>query len=156
MEDLKEIQGKALIKRGVPVRRFMVLAVCVLLTVFGIPQSALAAQPTSLGAVSAATTARVASVSAPMVGGAVPALTVRAGARWGQIDIMLDDVETARVAKSPWAGGVYCSPTAWNAGLFSACLALVTVCAARAYLSSPRARAGITVTVWGYGWCWKY
>ncbi|QSZ51240.1 hypothetical protein [Arthrobacter sp. D5-1] len=101
---------------------------------------------------------------APM---SVPTLSYRPGARFGQIDILLDEVETARVAKSPWGGSVYCWPAAvgvFAGGLaasasavaFGACLSIVTVCAAQAYLSQPRKRAAMTLTIWGGGWCWKY
>jgi hypothetical protein len=101
------------------------------------------------------------------VGGPVPALSPRPGAGWGQIDILMDEVETERVAKSFWGGAVVCWPAATgvlagrlgvagSAAAFSGCVSLATVCAARAYLSQPRKRAAMTMTIWGYGWCWKY
>lgn len=115
--------------------------------------------------VSAAPIAAVTSVGAPTRAGAVPALNYRPGAAWGQIDILMDEYETAMVAKSLWGGSVVCWPAAvagfaggvaGSMGAFGACITMATVCAARAYLSQPRKRAAITITVWGYGWCWKY
>jgi hypothetical protein len=162
MEELYGSPGGP-VERRVSVRRLLVLAVCVLLTVFGIPQSAMAATPAAVGVVAPAAAPQVAAASVPQVGGAVPAVTAYPSG-FGKFDILLDSVETERVAKSIWGGAVVCWPMAagglLNAagavGAYGTCIALVTVCAARAYLSSPRARAGMTVTVWGYGWCWKY
>lgn len=141
-------------KRKSLLKIMAVLATCFALVLTGlVPASAANAQPV---------TAVQASVAAPAIlggsGGAVPATTVRAGQRWGQVDILLDSWETERAAKSfLWGSAVAC----WNSGLggqvlIAACIPLVTVCAAQAYVSSPRKRAGMTVTIWGYGWCWKY
>lgn len=103
-------------------------------------------------------------VSARFVG-PVPTVSYRPGAGWGQIDILMDEVETERVAKSFWGGSVVCWPAAvggfaggpaGSVAAYSGCITMATVCAARAYLSQPRKRAAITMTIWGYGWCWKY
>lgn len=129
------------------IRRFLTLAACLLLLVVGIPATASAATPQSVEAVSVAA----------RVGGPVPAVSVRPGPGWGQIEILFDSVETERVARSLWGGAVVCWPAAaLGVAGYSSCIAMATVCAARAYLSRPRARAAVTMTVWGYGWCWKY
>lgn len=86
------------------------------------------------------------------------AVTVRPGAGWGQVDVLLDSYETEQVRRSFWAATVVC----WNSGVggkilsIGICQTAVTVCAARAYYSSPRKRAGMTVTLSGGYWCWKY
>lgn len=97
--------------------------------------------------------------------GSVPMWSVRPGARFGQVDILLDSYETSMVARKLWGGSVVCWPAAatglvagWvGAALaYSLCITKATVCAAQAYYSNPRKRAGMTVTVWGQSWCWKY
>lgn len=140
-------EGMPLAWSATAIRRFLTLAACLLLLVAGIPATASAATPQSVEAMS---------VAAGM-GGPVPAVSVRPGPRWGQIEILFDSVETERVAKSLWGGAVVCWPAAaLGVAGYSSCIAMATVCAARAYLSRPRARAAVTMTVWGYGWCWKY
>ncbi|MGW4507874.1 hypothetical protein ACWENO_24890 [Streptomyces sp. NPDC004436] len=90
--------------------------------------------------------------------GTAQAVTVRPGAKWGQVDVLLDAYETEQVRRSFWAATVVC----WNSGVGGALLSIgvcqtaITVCAAQAYYSSPRRRAGMTVTPWGQYWCWKY
>ncbi|MFB6514740.1 hypothetical protein ACFCW4_36050 [Streptomyces virginiae] len=90
--------------------------------------------------------------------GTAEAVTVRPGAKWGQVDVLLDTYETEQVRRSFWAATVVC----WNSGVGGALLSIgvcqtaITVCAAQAYYASPRRRAGMTVTFWGQYWCWKY
>lgn len=86
------------------------------------------------------------------------AATVRPGAKWGQVDLLLDSYETEAARRSFWAATVIC----WNSGVggkllaIGVCQSAVTVCAAQAYYASPRKRAGMTFTPWGQFWCWKY
>lgn len=85
------------------------------------------------------------------------AVTVRPGARFGQVDVMLTTRETEAVRRSAWAATVVC----WQSGVVGIittpmCVAETTVCAAQAYYSSPRRRGAFTVTPWGQAWCWKY
>lgn len=93
-----------------------------------------------------------------LVASPAEAVTVRPGAGWGQVDVLLDSYETEQARRSYWAATVIC----WNSGIggkllsIGVCQTAVTVCAARAYYSSPRMRAGMTVTVWGGYWCWRY
>lgn len=86
------------------------------------------------------------------------AVTVRPGAHFGQIDVLLDAYETEQVRRSFWAATVVCWQTGVASTLMSlgVCQTAITVCAARAYYESPRRRAGMTVTPWGGYWCWKY
>lgn len=146
-------QGEAR-KRKSLFKIMAVLATCFALVMTGVvPASAANVQPVTAVQATGAVPAILGGA-----GGAVPATTVRAGLRWGQVDILLDSWETERAAKSfVWGSAVAC----WNSGLggkvlIAACIPLVTTCAAQAYLSSPRKRAAMTVTIWGYGWCWKY
>jgi len=114
--------------------------------------------PASAAPASAGTAAySVVSAAQPTaVGGTVPMVATRPGWRFGQYDVMLDRYETERAAKSWWAGSVLCwnAGLAWNPAIYGSCLALLTVCAARAYVTGQR--AGMTVTIWNTGWCWKY
>lgn len=93
-----------------------------------------------------------------LVASPAEAVTVRPGAGWGQVDVLLDSYETEQARRSYWAATVIC----WNSGIggkllsIGVCQTAVTVCAARAYYSNPRMRAGMTVTLWGGYWCWKY
>lgn len=86
------------------------------------------------------------------------AVTVRPGAKWGQIDVLMDSYETEQVRRSLWAATVVC----WQSGVvgkltvLGVCQTAVTVCAAQAYYASPRRNAGLTFTPWGQFWCWKY
>lgn len=104
----------------------------------------------------AAAFSAVAAAQPKTIGGAVPMLSTRSGAGFGQYDVLLDSYDTEKAAKSAWAGSVLCwnAGLAWNPAIYSSCLALITVCAARAYVTGQR--AGMTVTIWNYGWCWKY
>lgn len=105
------------------------------------------------------------------------AATVRSGARWGQVDILLDGVETRRAATSLWGS----STTCWSVATAGAstgslagkalvgrwlvgggvgavagglgCVSVMSVCAAQAQVAGRW--AGITVTPTGF-WCWKY
>jgi hypothetical protein len=93
-------------------------------------------------------------IAAPL---SAQAVTTRPGAQWGQIDMLLDSYETEAARRDWWSAAVIC----WDSGLatklaIAPCVAMVTVCAAQAYYSSPRRRAGITYTPWGQAWCWKY
>lgn len=86
------------------------------------------------------------------------AVETRPGASFGQYDVMLTPYETEQVRRSLWAATVTCLNSglpAW-ATSWGLCQSLVTVCAAQAYYANPRMRAGMTLTLWGYGWCWKY
>lgn len=92
--------------------------------------------------------------------GAIPAQAVetRPGAGFGQYDVMLSSYETEQVRRSFWAATVTCLSAglpAW-ATSWGMCQTLVTICAAQAYYAEPRRRAGMTLTLWGDGWCWKY
>ena len=86
------------------------------------------------------------------------AATVRPGASWGQVDLLLDSYETEQARRSFWAATVIC----WNSGVpgkllaWGVCQSAVSVCAAQAYYATPRKRAGMTFTAWGGFWCWKY
>lgn len=72
------------------------------------------------------------------------AATVRPGAQWGQVDLLLDSYETEAARRSFWAATVIC----WNSGVggkllaIGVCQSAVSVCAAQAYYASPRKRAG--------------
>lgn len=129
-----------------------VLALC-----FALPLSSVApasASPVLSNASSTSVIATVAPTSSGVV--AVPMLATRPGQGFGQYDVLLDSYDTASAAKSWWAGSVLCwnAGLAWNPPLYGSCLALLTVCAARAYVTGQR--AGMTVTIWNSGWCWKY
>lgn len=93
-----------------------------------------------------------------LVASPADAATVRPGAKWGQIDLLLDSYETEAARRSFWAATVIC----WNSGVggkllaIGVCQSAVSVCAAQAYYARPRKRAGMTFTPWGQFWCWKY
>lgn len=90
------------------------------------------------------------------------AATFRAGARWGQADILLEGGETRQAATSYWGTVVVCSgvTVAGARGgvggvlLTSvSCASIVSVCAAQAYYAGKW--AGITLYPGGF-FCWKY
>lgn len=100
--------------------------------------------------------------------------TVRTGARWDHVDVLLDSNETSSVARGIAGGGSVC----WKVGAAAAaagmtrgplggfvaaivgggvCGSAVTTCAAQAYLHGKR--AGMTFSPAWYGvryWCWTY
>lgn len=91
------------------------------------------------------------------------AVTVRPGARVGQLDVLLDSTETKRAATSWWGAQTVCWPVtaaAFKGGPGMAavvnvtCTAAVATCAAQAYYAGRR--AGMTFYLpMGY-FCWKY
>lgn len=93
-----------------------------------------------------------------LVASPAEATTVRPGRGFGQIDVLLDSYETEAARRDYWAATVIC----WNSGIggkvlsIGVCQVMVTVCAAQAYYATPRKRAGMTVTIQGGYWCWKY
>lgn len=102
-----------------------------------------------------------------VVGGSADALTVRTGARWDHMDILLTREETASVARGITGGAVVCWKVAAAGAAIgrtigfiaasSVCLTAVTVCAAQAYLKGRS--AGMTLSPAWYGiryWCWSY
>ncbi len=105
------------------------------------------------------------------------AASVRPGEGWGQVDVMLDGVETRRAASSAWGSSVVCSSVAAAgatggsaagkllvgrtlvggavgavAGGLS-CVGILSACSAQAYHSGRW--AGVTVSPGGF-WCWTY
>lgn len=103
------------------------------------------------------------------------AATVRSGAQWSQMDVLLDGNETAGVTRGFVSGAKVC----WGVGLGAAalgarfggpyaaiaavivgggyCVAAVMTCAAQAYYAGRW--AGMTFSPAWYGiryWCWKY
>jgi hypothetical protein len=91
------------------------------------------------------------------------AASVRPGAGFGQVDLVLDGYETQRVADggyfdSRWAATVIC----WTSGTlgqllsYGVCQKVVRTCALQA--SADHRTAGITVEFWPHpGWsCWEY
>lgn len=91
------------------------------------------------------------------------ASTVRPGARVGQVDVLLDSVETKRAATSYWGSQSVCWGVTAGAGAVGgvagvvlanlSCTSMVAVCAAQAYVA--RRRAGMTFYPFGF-FCWKY
>lgn len=102
------------------------------------------------------------------------AATVRTGARWDHLDVLLTREETASVARGITGGASVCwkvgaaaaglGLTRGPAGAFfgavtggGACVAAVTTCAGQAYAQGRR--AGMTFSPAWYGvryWCWTY
>lgn len=85
------------------------------------------------------------------------ASTVRPGAQWGQVDVLMDAYETNAARLNPWNAAVIC----WSSGLggkigIVPCIGMASVCAAQAYYSSPRKRGAFTFDIFGRAWCWKY
>jgi len=91
------------------------------------------------------------------------AASVRPGADFGQVDLVLDGYDTHRVAtgsyfSSLWAATVIC----WSSGTvgqflsYGVCQKVVRTCALRA--AADHRMAGITVEVWPRPswWCWEY
>ena len=86
------------------------------------------------------------------------AATVRPGAQSFQVDVLLDQYETEKAARSFWGATVICSQLGlpgW-ATIAGVCQSAVSVCAAQAYTAKPRKRAGMTIGRGGGFWCWKY
>lgn len=91
------------------------------------------------------------------------AATVRAGAHFGQIDVLLNGVETQRAATSYWGAQTVCwgvTGGAWALGGIAGavlgnlgCTAMVATCAAQAYYAHRW--AGMTFYPFSY-FCWKY
>jgi hypothetical protein len=91
------------------------------------------------------------------------ASTVRPGARLGQVDVLLDSVETQRAATSYWGSQTVCWGVTAGAGAVGriagavlanlSCTSMVAVCAAQAYVAHRR--AGMTFYPFGF-FCWKY
>lgn len=135
-----------------PSKMVATLLMCMILLASSVTPAS--ATPASAGI--AVAPSAVAAAQPTAIGGAVPMLSTRPGGGFGQYDVLLDRYDTEKAAKSWWAGSVLCwnSGLAWNPAIYSSCLALITVCAARAYVTGQR--AGMTVTIWNYGWCWKY
>lgn len=95
-------------------------------------------------------TGGVVALSAP----AAQAATVRPGAQWGQVDVLMDWSETERVRRDWWAATVIC----WQSGLggkiaLGYCVPQISICAANAYYKGKR--AGTTFGI-GSSWCWTY
>lgn len=85
------------------------------------------------------------------------ASTVRPGAQWGQVDVLMDSYETNAARQNAWNAAVIC----WSSGFAGKvgiipCIGMASVCAARAYYSSPRKRGAFTYDIFGRAWCWKY
>jgi hypothetical protein len=109
--------------------------------------------------------------------GTAQASEVRAGAHPGQIDILLNDVETQRASSSFWGAAVTCATAGLTGGgvgalvataakvsavgsgglgLFAVglpCVGIVSVCAAQA--AAVGRDAGMTISPTGF-WCWQY
>lgn len=112
-------------------------------------------------ALAAATTLAAAGLVLPA--SPASAVTVRPGARVGQLDVLLDSTETKRAATSWWGAQTVCWPVtaaAFKGGPGMAavvnvtCTAAVATCAAQAYYAGRR--AGMTFYLpMGY-FCWKY
>ena len=106
----------------------------------------------------ALTAATVAITSTP-----AEASTVRPGARAGQIDVLLDGIETQRAATGYWGAQSVCwgvtgaafavSPVFGTVLANLVCTSMVSVCAAQAYVK--RRWAGMTVYPGGF-FCWQY
>ena len=106
--------------------------------------------------------------------GSAHAATVRTGARWDHLDVLLSAEETSSVARGITGGAAVC----WGVGAAAAaigltrgplggvvgavvggglCVSAVTTCAAQAYRQGRR--AGMTFSPAWYGiryWCWTY
>lgn len=123
------------------------------------------------------TAAALSTASGFTVAAPAEAATVRPGAGWGQVDILLDGYETRRAATSAWGSVTTCWAVAsagastgslagralvgrWLVGGAAGavagglgCVSVVSVCAAQAKVAGRW--AGITVTPTGF-WCWTY
>ena len=80
------------------------------------------------------------------------AVTVRPGAGWGQVDVLLDSYETEQARRSFWAASVIC----WNSGVggrvlsIGVCQAAVSTCAAPTMPVSDPSRARESVSIRQY------
>lgn len=128
-----------------------------------------------IGTVAAMTLALVVGMLAFDSGTRVGATTVRTGARSNQMDVLFNRDETSSIARG-WVGGVVACKWVFGAAAGAGaalsksipisvvaslvaggtCMAMVTICAARAYVKGRQ--AGMTVSfpdVWHW-WCWDY
>jgi hypothetical protein len=104
----------------------------------------------------------VASDAGPLRAERAEAATIRGGASWNQLDVLLDGGETQGAATGAIDAMLICSPAIGTAAAIAGplavyvgavCVSMVSVCAARAVAQGRW--AGITFAP-GSAWCWTY